>query len=189
MDVDVLDCRVSCWLKATDDQLAALTPPQLTLLIEIQVARCLAHAQRYWPAIAPPKVWCDLRGKSAGQAHLGRGGVRFNPILLAEQPRPFIESVVPHEMAHWIVFQTLIQREPPHGPTWRHIMRAVYGCVPHVTHRFDITRASPTPYRYGCQCREHRLSERRHRRVLRGGAYRCAHCRTRLSYLDCDRPA
>ncbi len=50
-----------------------------------------------------PAVWLDLRGKGAGQAHFGRGGLRFNPVLFDENRRAFLVEVVPHEVAHWLV--------------------------------------------------------------------------------------
>lgn len=184
-DILPLDCRIACWLKAADTTLASLTATQRATLVQVQVMRCLAHARLYWPDVPEPGVWCDLRGKSAGQAHFVRKGVRFNPVMLEEQPRQFIESVVPHEMAHWVVAHLGV-REAPHGPVWRKLMQGLYGCTPRVTHRFDTSRASPAPYRYGCACAEHRFSAHRHRRVERGARYQCRRCREYLSYLGCD---
>lgn len=135
------------------------------------------------PELPRPAVWLDLRGQCAGQAHFGRGGVRFNPLLLAENRRDFLVQVVPHEMAHWLVHHLEGgHRMRPHGHEWRTVMRRLFGLAPHVTHRFDTARASPAPYRYRCACREHAFTARRHALARQGRAYRCRHCAETLVY-------
>src|SRR5690554_1038190 len=57
------------------------------------------------------------------------------------------------------------------------------GLTPRTTHRFDTARASPAPYRYACDCREHAFGARRHARVRQGQRYRCRHCAQTLVYL------
>lgn len=140
--------------------------------------------REFHPGLPRPCVWLDLRGKSAGQAHLGRGGLRFNPTLLEENRLAFMVEVIPHEMAHWLVFhleEGCLAR--PHGREWQTIMRRLFGLEARTTHRFDVGRASPTPYRYGCGCREHAFTPRRHGLASRGRAYRCRHCAQTLVYL------
>lgn len=140
------------------------------------VARCLRIAQRHYPMLPAPGVWCDLRGRSAGQAHYGRGGLRFNMTLYAEQPDTFLNEVVPHEMAHWVVHHVVPGRVRPHGVEWQQVMVRVFDRSPSVTHRFDTSRASPAPYRYACDCRHHYFTRRRHHNERRGSRYRCRHC-------------
>ncbi|MBB3142952.1 SprT family zinc-dependent metalloprotease [Halomonas organivorans] len=135
------------------------------------------------PGLPRPRVWLDLRGRSAGQAHFGRGGLRFNPVLLEENRHAFLVEVVPHEMAHWLVHHLEDgHRARPHGHEWRTVMRRLFGLAPRVTHRFDTARSSPAPHRYRCGCREHALSARRHALVRSGRAYRCRHCAQTLVY-------
>ncbi|WP_245599011.1 SprT-like domain-containing protein [Halotalea alkalilenta] len=174
---------------ADDAYLAGLDSAALIALVERQVAHCVEHARKHFPRLPSPLVWCDLRGKSAGQAHFGRGGVRFNPILLADQPRAFLNEVVAHEVAHWVVHHVVRRRVAPHGVEWRTVMVGLYGLPPRTTHRFDTSRSSPAPYLYLCECRGadlqpriHRFSERRHRFALRGGRYRCRSCGAWLCY-------
>jgi SprT protein len=132
-------------------------------------------------------VWCDLRGRSAGQAHFGRGGLRFNPVLYDENRETFLVEVVPHEMAHWLVHHLEdCHRARPHGCEWQVVMRRLFGLVPRATHRFDTRRASPAPYRYRCGCREHGFTARRHGLALKGRDYRCRHCAQTLVYLGRD---
>ncbi|QEA39032.1 metallopeptidase [Pistricoccus aurantiacus] len=141
--------------------------------IDVAWRRCL----EVFPGLPRPGVWMDLKGKSAGQAHFGRGGLRFNALLYRENPRRFLLEVVPHEMAHWLVRHLENgERFRPHGPEWQTVMRQLFGLEPKVTHDFDTCRASPAPYRYRCVCREHVFSVRRHRLVLKGRRYRCRHC-------------
>ncbi|WP_189514503.1 SprT family zinc-dependent metalloprotease [Kushneria pakistanensis] len=147
------------------------------------VEQCLQQARAHYPTLPAPGVWCDLRGRSAGQAHYGRGGLRFNMTLYAEQPEPFLAEVVPHEMAHWVVHHVYPGRVRPHGVQWQQVMIDIFDRAPRVTHRFDTTRASPAPYRYACGCRVHHFTRRRYLNERRGSQYRCRHCGERL-HLD-----
>ncbi|GHB24885.1 hypothetical protein GCM10009038_24970 [Salinicola rhizosphaerae] len=142
------------------------------------------------PELPRPGVWFDLRGRSAGQAHHGRGGLRFNRTLLRENRQAFMDEIVPHEMAHWLVFHLEGGlRARPHGREWQTVMRSLYGLKPTTTHRFDVSRASPMPYVYRCQCEtRHRFSARRHAQARRGAQYRCRRCRGRLEFERVDAP-
>ena len=152
-----------------------------------QVARCLNHARRYWPALPEPEVRCDLKGRSAGQAHFGHRALRFNMELLMAQPQAFIEDVVPHEVAHWVDVYGVAVKGKPHGPVWRWLMVHLYGRMPRVTHHFDTSATTPTPWHYGCQCEKgHWLTVHRHRRIERGYAYRCRRCGHQLRLLGCE---
>ncbi|ABE58221.1 MULTISPECIES: SprT family zinc-dependent metalloprotease [Chromohalobacter] len=153
-----------------------------TLLARVEAAWRVALDVH--PDLPRPRVWLDLRGKGAGQAHFTRGGLRFNPVLLRENRQAFMEDVVPHEMAHWLVFHLDGPPTRPHGHEWRTVMQRLYGLPPRTTHRFDVSRASPAPYVYRCGCdTEHRFSARRHARARRGTAYRCRYCRQRLRFV------
>ncbi|NIC04688.1 SprT-like domain-containing protein [Billgrantia bachuensis] len=138
---------------------------------------------QYHPDLPRPKVWCDLRGKCAGQAHYGRGGLRFNPVLYAENRHAFLTEVVPHEMAHWLVRHLRDGRQAkPHGHEWRTVMERLFGLEANVTHSFDTRRASPTPYRYHCGCQAHFFTSRRHSLARKGRRYRCLSCAETLVY-------
>nr|WP_027967107.1 SprT-like domain-containing protein [Halomonas halocynthiae] len=131
-----------------------------------------------------PNIWFDLRGKTAGQAHFGRGGLRFNPVLYDENRYEFLTDIVPHEMAHWLVDHLKgSERMRPHGHEWKTVMRELFGLAPTVTHRFDTRRASPAPYIYGCSCQQHAFSRQRHGLVLAGKRYYCRGCMLPLTYV------
>lgn len=130
------------------------------------------------PAI---EIRFDLRGRAAGQARFGRHApwvVRYNPHLLAANPRRFIAETVPHEVAHLAAFARHGNAIRPHGPEWQAIMRTL-GAEPRRCHDFDVSTA-PTRrirrYAYHCDCRDHELSSIRHNRVLSGQTYLCRSC-------------
>lgn len=182
---DSLDFPTTPALGTSDAQaLEALdeTALQRHLLVRVEEAWCLACEVH--PDLPRPRVWFDLRGRSAGQAHYRRGGLRFNRTLLRENRQAFMDEIVPHEMAHWLVFHLEEGRRiRPHGREWQTVMRRLYGLPPNTTHRFDVSRASPMPYLYRCRCQTpHRFTPRRHAQALRGTHYRCRRCRERLTF-------
>lgn len=165
------------------DQLLTLSPELLHQAALERVEQALQRCCEVYPTLPAPKVWFDLRGASAGQAHLGRGGLRFNPVLLSDNRCAFFEDVIPHEMAHWLVFH--LANGPhlkPHGREWQRVMRDLFGLAPRVTHRFDIKRSQSRPYHYRCRCQTHYFTARRHALVLKGRHYRCRDCDQRLVF-------
>ncbi|MEC4768367.1 SprT-like domain-containing protein [Halomonas sp. CUBES01] len=163
--------------------LAALSTQALHQAARERADLAWQRCREVYPGLPRPGIWFDLKGASAGQAHLGRGGLRFNPVLMSENRRAFFDEVIPHEMAHWLVFH--LENGPrlkPHGREWQAVMRDLFGLAPRVTHRFDIARAQPAPYRYQCGCRQHQLTARRHALVVKGRRYRCRHCAQTLVY-------
>jgi SprT protein len=123
----------------------------------------------------------DLRGRAAGQARYGPHDpwvIRYNPLLLLENPGAFIAETVPHEVAHLIAFLRHGPRIRPHGPEWRAIMEQL-GAVPERCHRYDVSRIPRRVARvftYHCACAEHELTSIRHHRVLAGQTYLCRRC-------------
>jgi SprT protein len=92
----------------------------------------------------------DLRGGAAGQARGGGRGpwiIRYNPILLRENPESFIAETVPHEVAHMVAYLRYGRSIRPHGPEWRAIM-AQFGAEPERCHRYDLSGVARRTY--GC---------------------------------------
>lgn len=169
------------------DWLDGLDEAALHRALHERIEAAFQLCREVYPHLPRPRVWLDLRGQCAGQAHFGRGGLRFNPVLLSENRRDFFVDVVPHEMAHWLVHH--LEEGPrlqPHGREWRTVMRQLFGLPGHVTHRFDTRRASPAPYLYRCACREHAFTTRRHSLARGGRVYRCRHCAQTLVYQSLE---
>ena len=105
-----------------------------------------------------------------------RNEIRLNPVLLLENQREFIDEVVPHELAHLLVWQHF-GRVAPHGKEWKWMMESVLGVPARRTHRFELASVRQNTFPYRCRCQQHQLTVRRHNRVVRGEAtYRCVHC-------------
>ena len=123
-----------------------------------------------------PKLSYTQRGTSAGTAY----EIRLNPVLLLENSEAFIEEVVPHELAHLLVWKHF-GRVAPHGKEWKWMMESVLGVPARRTHQFELQSVRRNTFPYRCKCQEHQLTVRRHNRVVRGEAvYRCVHCGEQL---------
>ena len=86
---------------------------------------------------AEPTLVYQQRGTSAGTAWLEKNEIRLNPVLLLENQREFIDEVVPHELAHLLVWQHF-GRVAPHGKEWKWMMESVLGVPARRTHRFEL---------------------------------------------------
>ena len=112
----------------------------------------------------------------SGTAWLEKNEIRLNPVLLLENQREFIDEVVPHELAHLLVWQHF-GRVAPHGKEWKWMMESVLGVPARRTHRFELASVRQNTFPYRCRCQQHQLTVRRHNRVVRGEAtYRCVRC-------------
>ncbi|MCL2912440.1 SprT family zinc-dependent metalloprotease [Shewanella corallii] len=176
--------------------LSALTTPKeqpsapkaATQLQQQLLERCEAcfhqAEQRLKRKFPRPAISFALRGKSAGTAHLQQNRLRFNPVLLKENPEAFLQEVVPHEIAHLLCFQLYGAGKAikPHGKEWQAIMLQVFDLTPRASHSFDISSVRGKTYAYQCQCGPVELSVRRHNKVQRGESrYLCRHCKQVLS--------
>lgn len=123
-----------------------------------------------------PKLVYQQRGTAAGTAWLEHHEIRLNPVLLLENQQAFIDEVIPHELAHLLVWQHF-GRVPPHGKAWKWMMENVLGVPARRTHQFELDSVRKNTFPYRCRCQQHQLTVRRHNRILRGEAvYRCVHC-------------
>ena len=105
--------------------------PRLPIAIQQAVMRSLreklAQANlklgRNYPE---PKLVYQQRGTAAGTAWLESYEIRLNPVLMMENQQAFIDEVVPHELAHLLVWKHF-GRVAPHGKEWKWMMEAVLG--------------------------------------------------------------
>lgn len=156
----------------------------LKMQVQRQLKRDLAQANAYFnKQFVEPTISYKVRGAKAGVAYLQQNEVRFNPVLLAENGQAFIQQVVPHELAHLLVYQQF-GRVQPHGKEWQMMMEQVLGVPAEVYHRFDLANVRGQTFTYRCACMQHELSLRRHNSAQRGTVYHCRKCQTALTFLQ-----
>jgi len=155
---------------------------QLQQAIRDKVDADYQLAEAYFKRPFPrPSVHFTLRGKSAGTAHLQANKLRFNPVLLVENPDIFLIEVVPHEISHLVCFQ-IFGKVKPHGKEWQSLMLAIFKLSPKTTHQLDTQSVSGQQFEYFCDCGSVMLTIRRHNRIIREQTqYRCRHCQQTLS--------
>lgn len=123
-----------------------------------------------------PALVYQQRGTAAGTAWLQHWEIRLNPVLLLENQQAFIDEVVPHELAHLLVWKHF-GRVAPHGKEWKWMMESILGVPARRTHQFEVESVRSRAFPYFCRCQQHQLTVRRHNRVVRGESeYRCLHC-------------
>lgn len=147
-------------------------PAAIKQRVEAKLRECIALAEKeYRQKFAFPNIRYDVRGTTAGYAHLKEWLVRFNPVLLVENVDEFIARTVPHELAHLITDRVYPhahqggfkvvgygavrrKKRSVHGVEWQSVMRALG--VSDVTrcHSYDTKNAAvkkKNRYTYVCQ--------------------------------------
>ncbi|MEM6162321.1 SprT family zinc-dependent metalloprotease [Erwinia sp. P6884] len=158
-----------------------MKPLRLPIAVQQAVMRALREKlqlanqrlERHYPE---PALLYQQRGTAAGTAWLQNWEIRLNPVLLMENQEAFINEVVPHELAHLLVWKHF-GRVAPHGKEWKWMMESVLGVPARRTHQFAIASVRSRTFPYRCRCQQHQLTVRRHNRILRGESeYRCVSC-------------
>lgn len=157
----------------------------LKMQVQRQLKRDLEKANSYFQTcFIEPTVTYTVRGQKAGVAYLQQNEIRLNPILLEENGAEFVSQVVPHELAHLLVYQRF-GRVQPHGKEWKIMMEQVLGVPAETYHCFDTTNVSGQQFPYRCGCQTHQLSLRRHNAIVKNGrSYICKKCKQTL--IACD---
>jgi len=122
-----------------------------------------------------PNVLFNQRGRIAGCAILQKNTLKFHPLLLQQNQAHFLTHVVPHEVAHLLVWQ-LYGKTAPHGREWQNIMVSVFNLPPHRTHQYNVDNIGIKSINYNCDCGVVPLTIRRHNKALKGAVYRCRTC-------------
>lgn len=152
-----------------------------------KLSACLRLAEEYFQCkFARPTVSYNVRGVKAGVAYLQQWEIRLNPILLLENQQAFIDEVVPHELAHLLVYQRF-GRVAPHGKEWQMVMKEVFHLAAKTHHQFAVASVQGETYPYRCACQLHYLSKRRHLNILRGTTYFCKKCKCQLQPTDMNK--
>lgn len=172
--------------------LQSIMTAALTLLSQQLDGHCQAACQRLrslsYPLRAVPELRWDLRGRAAGQAHLGRALIRLNAALLLQEGEDFALSTLVHELCHLAVWARHGRKARPHGPEWRALMQAM-GQSPQRCHDAPVQAVrQQRTFRYACPCSEHALSTTRHNRAQRGVRYLCRRCAQPLKEMHASTP-
>ncbi len=148
-----------------------------------RVNQCFTTADTFFGAKFK-RSSCNFKqkGKAAGTAHLQKNELRFNLFMYQQDPTAFLSQVVPHEVAHIVVYQIYGNSVKPHGKEWQAVMFKVYGIRPSRTHTFDVP-PQKNSYEYRCACQKHDFSKQRHTRAQRGTEYICKKCRSSLQFV------
>lgn len=156
----------------------------LKMQVQRRLSESLRLAENYFKREFPmPTVNYDLRGMKAGVAYLQKNEIKFNRTLLLENAEEFIRQVVPHELAHLIVYQ-VFGRVKPHGQEWQAVMNQIFHLLADTCHQFDLQSVQGKTFEYRCACKIHALSVRRHNRILREGVeYLCRKCKGKLVFV------
>ncbi|QEM87350.1 SprT family zinc-dependent metalloprotease [Glaesserella parasuis] len=151
---------------------------ELKMQVQRQLKRDLDKANRYFNKhFMPPTVSYTVRGRKAGVAYLQQNEIRLNPILLSENSSNFVQQVVPHELAHLLVYQQFGQVQP-HGKEWKMMMKDVLGVPAETYHCFDVANVAGQQFPYRCGCQTHFLSIRRHNAIMQHKrSYICKKCK------------
>mgnify|MGYP002742498001 FL=1 len=155
----------------------------LKLQAQRQLKQSLALANQFFnKEFTIPVMNFELRGQKAGVAYLQQNEIRLNPVLLVENGAAFIQQVVPHELAHLLVYQQF-GRVQPHGKEWKMMMERVLGVPAHIYHKFS-TASVAKQFSYQCGCQTHLLSVRRHNAIQHNQrSYICRNCNQPLRLL------
>lgn len=162
-----------------------MKPIRLPIALQQAVMRTLREKlqqanQRLARNYPEPHLIYQQRGTAAGTAWLASWEIRLNPVLLLENQQAFIEEVVPHELAHLLVWRHF-GRVAPHGTEWKWMMETILEVPARRTHSFEVASVRGKSFPYRCRCQQHQLTVRRHNRVVRGETeYRCVQCGERL---------
>ncbi|MGQ0285796.1 SprT family zinc-dependent metalloprotease [Pasteurellaceae bacterium 22721_9_1] len=157
----------------------------LKMQVQWRLTHCLQIAEQHFKRRFPsPAVTYELKGVKAGVAYLQKNLIKFNRTLLLENPTEFIQQVVPHELAHLLVYQQF-GRVKPHGKEWQFVMEHLFNLPADTCHQFDVTNVQGRTFAYECQCQTHYLTTRRHHNIQRKRAvYLCRKCNAPLIYSN-----
>ncbi len=151
----------------------------------------LRLAQTIWPDLVLPSpitIGFRLRGHAAGIACVRPPSIQYNPALLERYTSRFVDTIVPHEVAHIVVDSLYTKRVKPHGSEWKEVVLRLGG-EPRATHEFETKAARRLRrYYYECSCDElHPFTGKSHRRARNGSfRYSCRKCAERLRFTGIE---
>lgn len=124
----------------------------------------------------------------------GDSVIFFNMYYLEEYPEYMINQTVPHEVAHYVVWDicdkdcfTRGRNNAPHGRYWKYMMR-FFGVEANRCHELktpDKIKKNKQTFVYTCGCSSHELSKVRHNSIQTGKhRYICKACKSVIIYEE-----
>jgi len=130
--------------RSMNKHLTLLTPElraRVDAVVEAAFVKCEKH---YKCKFKRPEVRYDIRNTNGGEAWVNTNRIRLNLTFLVENDKVFLESTVPHEVAH-LVSHAVYDSKPmngkkvkPHGKEWKEVMD-ILGLPPKTKHTYDVT--------------------------------------------------
>lgn len=130
-----------------------------------------------------PVLEYDLVGVTAGRAFHNSWKIKFNLELAKLNFENFLNSTIPHEVAHLVEFRKFCTHG--HGPNWKYVMSHVFGLIPKRCHNYDTSTVKTKlydTYLYVCSCKDYKIKTGIHRKIQMGRLYRCRICKTPLVF-------
>lgn len=139
--------------------------------------------------IPEPKIVFNLRSRTiAGQA-VYPTTIRFSNTFLLNEQQHYIDNIVGHELAHFIIFHMQERGILPnniraHGVEWQKIM-TLFNIKPDIYHTYKLEprkhRKGSKVFVYSCGCQEVEIEEAKHKRIAKGTLMiRCRTCKKPL---------
>lgn len=136
----------------------------------------------------------DLKGTTAGQAHLSKNLIKVNEGLFIRNKEDFLRSTLPHEVGHLAAFRAFNDRG--HGNGWKKVM-VDFGLEPKRCHSYDVSEVRTRVTRrflYACGCSQPiPVPTNTHNKIKTrlfagmGSGYRCRKCRCELKYTGIEK--
>ncbi len=179
----------------TDQQKQQITDKLSSLL-------AIANA-RFKTAILMPEVFYDCNNTSGG--YHKDGTLHFNPVLTVQNFEDYLNTTVPHEMAHYIQwhvyrgsltrqitygrgYRAVLTRRKVHGREWQSIMRLFGIHNPKRCHNYDVTdvkkKRNIKKFPVYCSCQVHQVTARFIVKLTMGKKYKCLVCRSPVSLTN-----
>jgi len=120
--------------------------------------------------------------------------IRINPDFFKKYYDEMLNTIVPHEIAHYIAVVLYGRNEGSgHGWRWREVMSVIGIPAANRCHQFDmegvkVRAGKETPFKYSCRCdKPHMLTRTVHQRhqasvAIGKRGYKCTKCRQFLVY-------
>lgn len=155
-------------------------------IVTKMVEKYVAIAERKVPGFTRPRFHINLevRGRAAGwmKRRYDEYTLGFNMNYYRVHGNNFLIDTIPHEVAHLVaeaVARKNKVRIKGHGEEWQAVMRT-FDVEPEVRHNYSLADSGVRTFLYHCSCSEFDLTTIRHSKIVRGKAYTCKKCKTRL---------